>query len=340
MASISEMLDRIRGLDLERALGLRPAAPGVAVELDRNALSLVRLRRVKRGAPPTLEGHRVAQVEQPAVPASIFDQNSLGQEALTQKLGELFEAGGVRPGRVGIVLPDNVAKIALLQLPDRPPAHRQLVELIRFKLNRSIPFKVADAALSYQILPGEGSAVTVLVALMRQPLVDKCERAVEALGGRPGLIDLCTPNLLNLCRERIENAAADGDVALLNCTSTYFSLLIVRGPRLIFYRCKSYNVGNPTDADAASTNGLFVREIAGSLSYYREKLDGRNLTTVLVRSVALPFEEIRHKLERLEIGSVESLDPTVKLDLSEGRSLDPELAQRLAPALGAALGRG
>jgi hypothetical protein len=338
MTTLSEILDRVRGLDLERALGLRPPAPGVALELDRDAVSLVRLRRLKRGAPPALEGHRVERSEPPVVPASIFDQSPLGEGELAQGLRTLFERCGVRPGRVGLVLPDNVAKIALLVLPERPASTRQLVELIRFKMNRAMPFKVADAALSYQILPAEGRAVTVLVALMRQALVDRYERAIGSLGARLGLVDLCTPNLLNLCRARVEQASAAGDVALLNCTSTYFSLLIVRGGRLIFYRCKSYNVGDAA-AEAAAPNGLFAREIAGSLSYYREKLDGRTLATVLVRTVAAPFEEIAGKLARLDIGALEPLDPLASLSPGPAGALAPQLAQRLAPALGAALGR-
>lgn len=340
MASLSGMLERIRGVDLERALGLRPAAPRVAIELERGAIALVRLR-TKRGSRPTIEGMRVTRTEEALVPASIFDQTALGPEQLGQKLGELFEHSGIRPGRVGLVLPDNLAKIALLQLPERPPSRRQLEELIRFKMNRAIPFRVTEAALSYQLLPADGGrGITFLVALTRRALVDRFERALEVAGGKPGLIDLCTPNLLNLCRERIASIGQAGDVGLLNCTASYFSLLIVRAGRLIFYRCKSNGVGNGSNGAPERPHTFFMREIAGSLSYYREKLGGAGLCAVLVRSVVTPVEEILGWLTELGVPNVEAVVPLSAFALGEGVSIEPELAQQLAPALGVVAGRG
>ena len=48
--------------------------------------------------------------------------------------------------------------------------------------------------------------------------------------------------------------------ALLNSTADYFSLVIVRGGRPIFFRCKSLGEEPP----AANGNGVLVREMAGS----------------------------------------------------------------------------
>ena len=153
---------------------------------------------------------------------------------------------------------------------------------------------------------------------------------------RAGLIDISTPNLINLCRPRLDAASeGGGDVALLNSTATYFSLVIVRGGRPIFFRCKS--IGD--DAAGPDGNGVLVREMAGSLSYYREKLAGRALTTVLVRSRTGAFETIAAKLRRLELDRVEPVCAEEGLDPA-GRPVDPLLALRLAPALGAAMGRG
>lgn len=338
MASISEMLDRIRGLDLERALGLRAAPPRIALEVDRHEFSLVRMK-AKRGGPPVLEGHRVERFDEPGVPSSIFEQNSVGSAELTERFRRLLSSAGGRPGRVGLVLPDNLAKIALLPLPERPPSRKQLVELVRFKMNRAVPFRLEDAVISYQVLPGIERGVTVLVALMRRPVVERYEKALEAVGARPGLIDLCTPNLINLCRARIKKESEAGDVALLNCTPSYFSLLIVRGSRLIFYRCKSYSAGQGAEGAGERANGLFVREMAGSLSYYKEKLEGKGIGTVIVRTIGAPVEEIREKLVDVGVTRVEAIDPAEAFTLDEGVALDGESAQRLAPALGAAVGR-
>jgi hypothetical protein len=335
IASVSDLIEQLRGIDLERRLGLRPDYPRVALEFDRKAMTLVRLKAKRRGR-PMLESYRVQTLAEPEGPATISDPALVDLERLQHTVRELFETAGVRPGKVSVVLPDNLAKLALLTLPERPPSRRQLEEVIRFKTRRGVPFKVADAAMSYQLLPSEGKSVSILVALIRRALIERYEHALEAIGARPGLVDLCTPNLLNLCRDKIEAAAGEGDVALLNCAGTYFSLAIIRRSGLAFVRCKSYAMGN---GSPEPSNGQLARELGYSMSYYEEKLGGQGIRTLFVRSVEIPFEQLGPQLAALEAERVEPIDPVAALDAGEGGPVDRELAQRLAPALGAALGR-
>ena len=333
MAALREVIDRVRRGVADAASRLRPPYPPVALEVDRSEALIVRLRRPRRGK-PVLEGHALRSLGVEAVPGSIFDVPGGALPELTQRFRELFEASGTRPGRASVVLPDNVAKISLLTLPERPATNRQLDELVRARMRRSVPFRLDEAALSYQLLPGEGRQISLLVLLARRAVVERLEQALAPLGVRVGLIDISTSNLLNLCRARLDAASAGGrDAALLNCAPGYFSLVIVRGGRLIFFRCKS--VGE--EVTSANGNGVLAREMAGSLSYYREKLGGRGLTTLLVRSLIGSHEEIARKLQQLELASVEPVRATDDLDSAAG--LDPALALRLAPALGAALGR-
>lgn len=333
MATLTDMIGQLRSFDLERRLGLRAPLPRVAVELDRGAMTLVRLRAKRRGR-PQLESFRVQTTEDGELPATLVEQEALDVERLAERLRRLFEMAGVRPGRVSLVLPDNLARLSIVGLPERPPSRRQLEEVLRFHTRRAVPFRGADATMAYQVLAGEGRGVQVLVALMRRGLVERFEQAIEAVGARAGLVDLCTPNLLNLCRERIEAASHEGDVAFLNCTSSYFSLAIVREGRLAFLRCKTYAMGNGHPTPAA---GLLGRELGYSLSYYEEKIGGKGIRTLLVRCVADPYEALAGDLASLGAERIEPIDPLATL---EGTHLEAATAQRLAPALGAALGRG
>jgi hypothetical protein len=270
------------------------------------------------------------------MPASIFEPIPNMTEELVPKLRELFEASGTRPGRISVILPDNLAKISLLSLPERPASRKQMDELVKSKMRRAVPFRIDEAGLSYQVLPGEGREVSVLVLMVRRALVERLESTLSAIGARTGLIDICTPNLINLCRPRIEKAANGGDVALLNCAGNYFSLVILRRERLIFFRCKTYamerrSVGEP--------NGVLAREIASSFSYYREKLDGAGVKSAFVRTTSTPFDEVERDLRSLGLEGVEPIDFRGSLDLAEGVQVDGDAGQRLAPAIGAAIGR-
>ncbi len=334
MSAITDIMDRVRSLNPERALGLKPAWPRVALELDRNEFSLVRLKP-RRGGRPLLEANRVTTVDDGCVPATIFDATRNGEQQLQESLREIFQSSGTRPARVALVLPDNLAKVSLLNLPERPASNREFQELIRFKMRRAVPYRLTDARITHQVLPSDGPGIAVLVAVIRSALLERYEAALEAIGARPGLVDLATPNLLNLCRDRIRQAAeSEGDVALLNCAKNYFSLVIVRNGKLIFYRCKSYSLG---EEDSGQDEGLLLREVSSSISYYQEKLEGQGIGTMIVRSVDGSLEEVADRLRGLDVQRLEGVDPTSALDVEE--PLAQELAQRIAPAAGAALGR-
>jgi Tfp pilus assembly PilM family ATPase len=187
------------------------------------------------------------------------------------------------------------------------------------------------------VLPSSRRGLTLLVVLVRKAVVEQYEEALAAVGAQVGLIDLCTPNLINLCRARIAGGPPpSGDVGVLNCARSYFTLAILREGEVIFLRCKSYAV---VDDAERGPNGILTREVSASLSYYQDKLEGKKIDRIFVRTAELPLDDIAHKLGTLGLTAVESIDPTPLLEPGEGQRPDPALLQRLAPAIGAAVGR-
>ncbi len=338
MRLLDSILAPVRRLGLERVLELRPVLPPVALELDRGELACVRLRR--KGGRIALESHAVRTLRSHAVGSSIFRPNMKDPEELATKIRELLEATGTKPGRVSLVLPDNLAKVSMVTLPDRPASRKQLDEVLRFKLRRSVPFRLEDAVFSWQVIPDGARETTVLVAVMLRSVVEQYESVVESLGAKPGLVDLCTPSIFNLCRSEIHAASAEGqDVALFNGAKTYFSLLIARQGRPVFFRCKTLLAGDDDEAPAGFSHAALSRELVTSLSYYQEKLGGQGVGTTFVRTVSQPMERLSEILERSGFGRAVPVDPTAALSLGAGIRLDPETAQRIAPAVGAAAGR-
>jgi len=328
---LSPVLDPLRRLEIESRLNLRPSYPPVALEVDQREAVLVRVRP-RRKDRAVLEAYQVrALPEEGAVPSLVRAGGS--QNDLLRTLRALFEGTGTRPGRVSLILPDNLAKVSIVTLPERPPSRKQLLEVLRFKLRKAVPFRLEEATLAYQVLPGGAEGVDVLVAVMLRSVVDQYELPLVAAGARPGLVELATSSLFNLLRPRMEKAG-DGasDLALLNCTGSYFTLVIAREGRPVFFRCKSFTPA----AEEAAGNGMIARELASSLSYYEEKLQGTGIATTWVRSTARPLDEVRDILGKVGLERTEVVDPAVFV---EARSLDPEIGQRLAPALGAAAGR-
>lgn len=338
MSALDPILATLKRFDSEALLDLRPAYPPVAVEIDRGQLTLVRVKPQRRGR-PLLEAFRVQEAPEHAVGTTIFRPNLGSVDEIAQQLRELFTRSGTKPGRVSLILPDNLAKVSIVTLPERPASRKALREMLRFKLRRSVPFRLEDAAISSHQLPGPGPEVHLLVAVMMRSVVEQYEAAFAAVGARPGLVDLCTPSLYNLVRPELAKAAANGsDAALLNCTRNYFTLMIVRADRVVFFRCKTFAGGE--EDDASGRLAVMARELASSLSYYADKLEGQGVGTLFVRATSPGLDEVIPILSRLGLASVRAIDAAAALAPSGATTgLDPLDGQRLAPALGAASGR-
>jgi type IV pilus assembly protein PilM len=337
LALLSPVVDAFRRLEIERRLNLRPAYPPVALEIDQREAVLVRVK-ARRKALPLLEAYKVLPLPETEAGASIARAGAGSHAGLQATLRSLYEATGTRPGRISLILPDNLAKISIVTLPERPASRKQLLEVLRFKLRRSVPFRMEDATLAYQVLPqSEGSAGTdVLVAVMLRSVLEQHEQPLLAAGARPGLVELATSSIFNLLRERMEKSANGGsDVALLNCVGSYFTLVIARRGRPIFFRCKSFT----REAEEAAGNGMIARELASSLSYYEDKLQGKGIAATYVRSTTRPAEEIGNILKKVGIERTETIHARSFVEPRPGLELPSEVAERLAPALGAAAGK-
>ena len=337
MSVLKPLLARLARLDPDALLNLRPAYPPVAVEVDRGQLALVRVRSRGRGR-ASLEAFRVQAAPDQAVGASMFRPNIGSLDGMAAEVRSLFERSGTKPGKISLILPDNLAKVSIVTLPERPANRKRLAEILRFKLRRSVPFRLEDAVVSSYALPGEGPEVNFLVAVMLRSVVEQYEAAFEAAGARPGLVDLCTPSLYNLVRPEIERAVAGGsDAALLNCARNYFTLMLIRSDRVVFYRCKTYATSD--EADDSARIAVMSRELASSLSYYQEKLSGAGIGSVFVRAAAPAYDEVAPVLEKIGLSNVHAIDPFARLEAGPEARAGAADGVALAPALGAAAGR-
>jgi type IV pilus assembly protein PilM len=331
MSLMAPVLDPMRRAYLAAISGLRAPIPPVALEITAREVCLARTRR-RRG-----RAHLEALATLPLAGGDWAASGRLQPEAIeaiAARVREAFGVTGTRPGKLSLVLPDNLAKVSLLALPERPSSARQLSEVVRFKLRRAVPFRLEDAVVSHQYLGGDGEDAVVLVAVAPRAAVEPFEKLVAALGARPGWVGLSTLMLVDAQRDALDAASAGaGDAALLNCTSGYFSLALVRRGRLIFFRCKSYGA-----AEEGETADMMARELTSSFSYYQEKLSGTGIGTAWVRTVTQPFVEIEATLGRLGVERVEAMDLDAVVTVPAALGIDPQTLGVAAAAVSAAAG--
>ena len=314
--------------------------PPAAIEIGTDAVAAVRIRSERSG--PCLVGFGIAPLRTGAgltggAPGAV-PAHPVVREDLRRALGEAIASAGIKPGKVSLLIPDSAARVWLLQLPEIPRGQHAVLEMIRWKIRKSIPFRIEDAVIAWQVLsrPSGTEPAVVLVGLIPQVFVSQCEALLASVGLRVGLVDLSSFNLFNAYRHVIaQNGAASEDLGVLNATEGYFTLMFFRGGELIFFRCKAHAEGESGAPEERART--FRREVATSLSYYTEKLRGVSLGRTLARVADPALAEAGETLRSLGFGEIEPIDPSKIARLPE--EMTEGTALYLAPAMGAASGR-
>src|SRR5213594_4742340 len=317
-----------------------PRYPGAAVEIAPDRVTAVRLAVDRKGGKMRLAAVESRPLPVGAVEVALTRPNILQPAELLEALRSIFVKLAPRDHRVSLLLPDDVARVALLGFTALPKTRRELFDLVRFRMSKSLPFKPEEAYLDLMVLGGGAprpgtSGASVLAAFVHRSVLEQYESLLVACGYWPGLVSLSTFELFNLFLPLFaRKKTPDRDSLVLNVTRHYLSVLILRDTHVIFYRCKPHMTAANGD-----TLGDVRREIYTSLAFYQEKLLGRGIGRVFLRCAGMPPEMIREAAGAETGGEVEVLDPLAVVPLNGAPPISPEVAALIAPAIGAAAGR-
>ena len=160
------------------------ARPRIACEISAERVITARLAQRE----PRLESCSVRRLPAGTLSAGLTPPNILHGEALRQTITDaLTSVGGGGRGRdVIAILPDATVRVLLVEfdtLPDKPD---EVAAIIRFRVKKSLPFDVDDAALSFHTQSANG-AVKVIAALAPRQVIHEYEAAFHAAGYLPGV---------------------------------------------------------------------------------------------------------------------------------------------------------
>ena len=271
---------------------------------------------------------------------SMLTPNLSETEALGQFLRQLFEEAGIQGNRVGLTLPDILARISVQELPETPRSRTEAEELLRFRMKKALPFEVSDARLAFQPLPGINP--TFLTGILHEEVVSQYETLFDGLGFHVGVIETSSLSLLKLWEGVVvENLTPEQDYLFLNLEETYFTLTLVRNRnqpvlmRTVGHRSPLLDAGASESPKAPTYQAESVlRELLPTLIYYKEKLGGDSLAKVYYRSLRLDLGDLTELLEdQFEV-------PAEPFDLHRAVTVGNHLtvAEPLATAAGAASG--
>jgi hypothetical protein len=295
--------------------------PMAAVEVRAGSVGVVRLayegRRVSLAAAASLD------LPEGVVRLSMTQSNVAEPAVFRETLRAVLErAGALHVGRVALVLPDPVARLALLPGSEVAAKRRsQSEDLIRFRLRKAVPFDVRDAKVAFAG-GGTRTSDSVLVAAIYRPVLEGYEEACRSVGLQPGLVELSGLALLNAAFGSLPPA----DRLLVNWDEGYVTLLLARGEWPMLVRTLA--------SEAAASPDEVAREVGSTLIYYRERLGGTALAQVVVRSAFLPPEQALRVIEGPLDLKPEILEPWAALRAADMGRVGQSLAGAAACLVG------
>jgi type IV pilus assembly protein PilM len=152
------------------------AADGIAMSRTRPPATTVRLP-----LPPGV-----------LVPSPVKD-NVTDADELARVVQALVPVGSGRR-TAALILPDNSLRLAVLDFETLPPKEEDRLALIKFRLKKTLPFDVDEAALSTFVQAGN----KVLAAVAPVEIVGRYEAPFRAAGLHPGLVTCSAIALLEL----------------------------------------------------------------------------------------------------------------------------------------------
>ena len=250
-----------------------PEPPGLALEFGVRTLRALRVGRF--GAEARFGAAGIAELDRGVLRLSMSEPNVLDRKQLVETLQRLLEkVGSADRGRVGIVLPDPVARIAIVSGVELAAAGESgLGELVRFRLKKAVPFDIREARVSFS--PMGSLADGVLAVVVLESVIRGYEEACESVGLNPGRVEISSLTLADWVFDR---GIANSDVLVLNGDVGWVSLSIFRAGRPLLVRT--------LDATAVADAQALFREIGSTLIYYRERLEGWGLSAAWVRLIA------------------------------------------------------
>ncbi len=300
------------------------SGPQAAVELSTHRVSGAAID--VRGGRPVVAAHAMEPLPDGALAPALAARNVVDREAVASALATVLDRLG-RPNRIGLVVPDPVAKVSIARFEHVPSRAADLDQLVRWQVRKSAPFAIDEAQVSYTrgLRTGEGQEFVVSVA--RRDVIEEYESLAAEAGAHAGIVDLSTFNVVNAVLAG--SAPPTGDWLLVNVAPDYASIAILRDHDLVFFRNRG------ADSDVTLTD--LVHQTA---MYYEDRLRGGGLGRVFLGGggagllTPADLDQARRSLEARLSTSVEAVDPREAASLTDRIGATPALLDTLAPLVG------
>ena len=299
------------------------STPGAAIEIASTRVSAA--IATERGGRTLVTAAATESLPEGVVVPGLTAANVKDRGAVRAALMRVLEKVG-RPRRVGLVLPDPVAKVSLIRFQQIPTRAHELDQLIRFQVKKAAPFPIDDAQLSYVEGVRAADGIDFLVSAARREAIREYAAVCEDAGVHAGIVEIQTFNVVNAVLAAGRRSAADW--LLVNVTPDWASVVVGRADDVILYRSRT-----------AEADGPLLDLVHQTSMYYEDRLSGTGFERVLLNGIASASparagetEHLRSELADRLGTKVDVIDGGAAADFSEAVSVPDRAA--LTPLVG------
>src|SRR5476649_662255 len=246
------------------------APPDVAVEIASGRVSAASLEM--RGGQPVVAAHATEPLPDGALVPGLTAHNIRDRASVLAALKAVLERVG-RPRRIGLVIPDIVAKVSIVRFEQLPARTQDLDQLVRWQVRKAAPFPIEDAQVAYVQGLQTAEGHEFIVSMAKREIIEEYEALCAEAGAQAGLVDLSTFNVINAVLAG--TGAPVADWLLVNIAADYASIALMRGDHLIFFRNR-----------AADTDGTLADLVHQTAMYYEDRLKGAGISRVMLAGAA------------------------------------------------------
>jgi len=308
------------------------SGPAVAVELAADHVSAASVET--RAGAAVITVHASEPLPPGALVPSLMAANVVSRPVVMTALQRVLERTG-HPRRIGLVIPDLVAKVSLVRFEHVPARAADLDQLVRWQVKKTAPFPIEDAQVSYQRGFTAADGQEFIVSLARRGVIEEYESLCAEAGAHAGIVDLATFNVINAALAAMLPGlpgppGAEQDWLLVNVAADYASIAILRGSSLIFFRNRA------TDAE-----GTLADVVHQAAMYYEDRLAGGGFARAFLTGgsganarQSADAEELRRSLQDRLQKPIEQVDARRAANLTDRITASPALLDTLAPLVG------
>ena len=312
------------------SFSLRDAdAPAAVVEIGSRQVSAASFER--RGAGVAVRAHASEALAEGVLVPSLSADNVRDRGAVQAAVRSVLDRID-RPRRIGLVIPDPVAKVSLVKFEQVPPRPQDLDQLIRWQVKKSVPFPIDDAQVSYVAGVKGSEGQEFLVTCARRDAIEEYERVCQDAGAHAGIVDLSTLNVANMVLASSPGLRA-ADWLLISIGPEWASTVILRNGSVILFRSRGLD-GDDTLAELAYQSTMYFEDRLAGAGFARVILAGASHAVAHGSGDAAAM---RRDLQARLGADVQWVDPLSAATLTDRITAGPELVDALAPLVGMAL---